>query len=165
MIFLRHHVASHDALKQVGKQFHSNRKLRWCIVWSGKKSQNRYFHLGNHLKITSVYCINQLSKWFSDETKRWNKLFIYHVSKIHSITECILYWLQHQRIKRTVNCFHHCKKSGNWGLNEIDCHCSHKGQCTSTNYFSSYLKKFWNKKRWKKKFYKKILGKILEKKI
>ena len=23
------------------------------------------------------------------------------------------------------------KKSGNWGLDEIDCHCSHKGQCTS----------------------------------
>ena len=22
-------------------------------------------------------------------------------------------------------------KSGNWGLDEIDCHCSHKGQCTS----------------------------------
>ena len=23
------------------------------------------------------------------------------------------------------------KKSGNWGLDEIDCHRSHKGQCTS----------------------------------
>ena len=23
------------------------------------------------------------------------------------------------------------KKSGKWGLDEIDCHCSHKGQCTS----------------------------------
>ena len=22
------------------------------------------------------------------------------------------------------------KKSGNWGLDEIDCHCSHEGQCT-----------------------------------
>ena len=44
------------------------------------------------------------------------------------------------------------KKSGNWGLDEIDCHWSHMGQCTSTNYFSSYLKKFR-----KKKFEKKIL--------
>ena len=23
------------------------------------------------------------------------------------------------------------KKSGNWGLDEISCHCSHKGECTS----------------------------------
>ena len=29
-------------------------------------------------------------------------------------------------------------KSGNWGLDEIDCHRSHKRQCTSKKYFSSY---------------------------
>ena len=31
----------------------------------------------------------------------------------------------------------HCKKSGNWGLHKIDCHRSHKGQCTSKKYISS----------------------------
>ena len=26
-------------------------------------------------------------------------------------------------------------KIGNWGLDEVDCHLSHKGQCTSKKYF------------------------------
>ena len=69
------------------------------------------------------------------------------------------------------------QKSGNWGLDEIDCHCSHKGQCTSKKYFSSYLKKLWKeifeekkfeekqcfeKKFWKIKFGKQFWKKILE---
>ena len=54
----------------------------------------------------------------------------------------------------------HQKKSGNWGLDEIDCHRLHKGQCTSE-------KENFKEKKFKKR---KILGnkferKILEKKI
>ena len=51
------------------------------------------------------------------------------------------------------------KKSGNWGLDEIDCHRSHKGQCTSRKCFSfQNLKKKFVKKRifWKQNFGKKI---------
>ena len=51
------------------------------------------------------------------------------------------------------------KKSGNWGLDEIDCHRSHKGQYTSENVFSSHLKNV------KKNFeIKKLEKKILKKK-
>ena len=39
----------------------------------------------------------------------------------------------------------HVKKSGNWGLNEIDCHCSHKGQCTSRKHSSLHNKNIWKK--------------------
>ena len=52
------------------------------------------------------------------------------------------------------------KKSGNWGLDEIDCHRSHKGQCTSNNTFLHSYKNFFEKN-----FGIKILGKkIFEKK-
>ena len=48
------------------------------------------------------------------------------------------------------------KKSGNWGLDEIDCHRSHKGQCTSNN---TFLHSYENV--WKKNFGIKIFGKKL----
>merc|ERR1712087_674839 len=37
------------------------------------------------------------------------------------------------------------KKSGNWGLDEIDCHRSHKGQYTSNNTFLHSYENFWKK--------------------
>ena len=58
------------------------------------------------------------------------------------------------------------EKSGNWGLDEIDCHRSHKGQCTweKANFERKILKKklktfffektFLKKKIWKKNFRK-----------
>ena len=56
------------------------------------------------------------------------------------------------------------KKSGNWGLDEIDCHRSHKGQCTSEKE-NLEEEKFWRKKNFEKKYEKKILKKDSEKKI
>jgi len=47
------------------------------------------------------------------------------------------------------------KKSGNWGLDEIYCHRSHKGQCTSE-------KENFEEKKFEKKNLEKILEKILE---
>ena len=56
------------------------------------------------------------------------------------------------------------KKSGNWGLDEINCHRSHKGQCTSEK--ENLLKKnFKEKKSLKKNMKKKNLKKKFEKKI
>ena len=46
------------------------------------------------------------------------------------------------------------KKSGNWGLDEIDCHRSHKGQCTSEK--TILEKKNFEKKSLKKKVFEKI---------
>ena len=52
------------------------------------------------------------------------------------------------------------KKSGNWGLDEIDCHRSHKEQCTSKKYFFSYVQKTLKKKFETKNLEKEIFEKI-----
>jgi len=47
------------------------------------------------------------------------------------------------------------QKSGNWGLDKIDCHCSHKGQCTFKKILFFIFKKL-KKELLKKKFKKQI---------
>jgi hypothetical protein len=55
------------------------------------------------------------------------------------------------------------KKSGNWGLDKIDCHCSHKGQCTLGKE-NLEEKKFRRKKKFEKNnFGKKNIQKIYKK--
>ena len=117
--------------RRIWRRNGDRRKIRFTVKLIQMSLQARFVHK----RLATKLAENSGFKLGSD---RWCRIRIFHAGRLVRLQTPQIWDRTFTKLteKKWKGMFKDdgslkIKKSGNWGLDEIDCHCSHKGQCTS----------------------------------